>query len=86
VSLAGPYKDQDRYTDAEPLNKRALSIREKALGPGHINVAATLNNLADLYDLQGRYCEMEGLYRQQTRRTHQIMPAVRARLIALEEV
>jgi len=34
---------------AEPLYTRALSIREKALGPEHANVATGLNNLAGLY-------------------------------------
>ena len=40
---------------AEPLYKRALAIREKILGPAHPHVAASLNNLAALYGLQGRY-------------------------------
>ncbi len=35
--------------DAEPLYKRALAIWEKALGPEHPHVAASLNNLAELY-------------------------------------
>ena len=30
---------------AEPLHERALSIREKALGPEHAPVAQSLNNL-----------------------------------------
>ena len=40
------YKDQGRYADAEPLYKRSLAIREKALGPDHPDVATSLNNLA----------------------------------------
>ncbi len=35
--------------DAEPLYKRALAMLEKALGPEHPHVAASLNNLAELY-------------------------------------
>ena len=31
--------------------------REKALGPDHPNVGTALNNLALLYDHQGRYAE-----------------------------
>ena len=55
--------DQGRYAEAEPLYKRALAIREKALGPDHPDVAG-LNNLAELYDKQGRYAEAEPLYKR----------------------
>ena len=33
------YQAQGRYADAEPLYKRSLAIREKALGPDHPDVA-----------------------------------------------
>ena len=49
---------------AEPLLKRGLAIREKALGPEHPNTATSLNNLALLYDRQGRYKEAEPLYQR----------------------
>ena len=49
---------------AEPLLKRGLAIREKALGPEHPNTAQSLNNLAALYDRQGRYEEAEPLYQR----------------------
>ena len=45
--------------DAEPLYKRALAIWEKALGPEHPHVAASLNNLAELYRAQGKHTEAE---------------------------
>src|SRR3712207_811620 len=35
-----------RYAETEPLLRRALSMREKALGPDDPNVAQSLNNLA----------------------------------------
>ena len=38
-NLAVLYSDQGRYAEAEPLYKRALAIREKALGPDHPDVA-----------------------------------------------
>ena len=38
-NLAHLYRAQGRYADAEPLYKRALAIREKALGPDHPDVA-----------------------------------------------
>ena len=55
---------QGRYAEAEPLYKRALAIREKALGPDHPDVGTSLNNLAVLYQAQGRYAEAEPLYKR----------------------
>ena len=63
-NLAERYKEEGRYADAEPLYKRALAIREKALGPDHPDVAQSLNNLADLYTAQGRYTDAEPLYKR----------------------
>jgi len=48
-NLAGLYAEQGKYAESEPLYKRALEIREKALGPDHPNVATFLLNLAELY-------------------------------------
>ena len=58
------YYKQDRYSEAEPLNKRSLAIREKALGPDHPAVGTSLNNLAALYFKQGRYADAEPLFRR----------------------
>jgi tetratricopeptide (TPR) repeat protein len=52
------------FAEAEPLFKRALAIREKALGPDHRWVATSLNNLAELYRAQGRYAEAEPLHKR----------------------
>ena len=49
---------------AEPLYKRALAIREKALGPDHPEVATSLSNLGTLYGSQGQYNQAEPLYRR----------------------
>src|SRR6266540_5863115 len=54
--------DQGRYDEAEPLLKRALAIREKALGAGHLDTAQSLNNLARLYYEQGKYAESSHEY------------------------
>ncbi|MCH6578498.1 MAG: CHAT domain-containing protein, partial [Proteobacteria bacterium] len=51
------YHRQGKYAEAEPLHKRALAIREKALGPEHPDVATSLNNLAELYKAQDKYAE-----------------------------
>ena len=63
-NLAVLYDEQGRYAEAEPLYKRALAIREKALGPDHPDVATSLNNLALLYDDQGRYADAEPLFKR----------------------
>jgi tetratricopeptide (TPR) repeat protein len=63
-NLAGLYSGQGRQADAEPLYKRALAIRERALGPDHPDVAQSLNHLADLYSAQGRHAEAEPLYKR----------------------
>jgi CHAT domain-containing protein/uncharacterized protein HemY len=46
-----------RYSEAEPLYKQSLAIRQKVLGPNHFEVAASLNSLVLLYGKQGRYSE-----------------------------
>src|ERR1700719_1285427 len=46
ASLANVYFLQGKYAEAEGLYKRALAIREQALGANHPDVAQTLNNLA----------------------------------------
>jgi len=61
-NLANLYQSQGKYEQAEPLNIRALSIREKALGGDHCDTAASLNNLAELYKLQGKYEQAEPLF------------------------
>ena len=50
--------------EAEPLYERSLAIDEKVLGPAHPDVATSLNNLAGLYQAQGKYAEAEPLYRR----------------------
>ncbi len=58
------YHRQGKYAEAEPLYKRSLAIREKALGPKHPDVATSLNNLELLYQVQGKYAEAEPLYKR----------------------
>jgi tetratricopeptide (TPR) repeat protein len=56
--------DAGQYQTAVGPLVEALAIREKALGPDHRDVAASLNNLAELYRAQGRYGEAEPLYQR----------------------
>ena len=53
-----------RYSEAIPLAQRSLAFREKALGPDHPNVAASLELLATLYEAQGYYADAEPLYKR----------------------
>jgi tetratricopeptide (TPR) repeat protein len=48
------YFSTGRFVEAERLYKRALSISEKALKPGHPDMATLLNNLVVLYNTQGK--------------------------------
>ena len=54
-------RDRARYSEAEPLFRRALRIREQQLGSEHPQVADTLNKLAELCHEQGKYAEAEPL-------------------------
>ncbi|NEP51464.1 MAG: tetratricopeptide repeat protein, partial [Moorea sp. SIO3C2] len=55
---------QGKYSEAIPLAKKALGIRQQVLGEEHHSVATSLQNLALLYFRQGRYQEAEPLYQQ----------------------
>ncbi len=61
-NLAGLYRAQGRYGEAEPLLQRALAAREKVLGAEHPDTLGSVNCLAALYESQGRYGEAEPLY------------------------
>ncbi|MEG4114145.1 MULTISPECIES: CHAT domain-containing tetratricopeptide repeat protein, partial [unclassified Microcoleus] len=49
---------------AEPLYQRSLTIREKLFGSEHPDVAASLNNLAEMYRQMGNYAQAEPLYQR----------------------
>ncbi|HYI63792.1 MAG TPA: tetratricopeptide repeat protein [Allosphingosinicella sp.] len=53
-----------RYSEAEPLFRRALAIDEASHGPNHTRTAARLNNLAELLQDTNRLTEAEPLYRR----------------------
>ncbi|MBI3373933.1 MAG: tetratricopeptide repeat protein [Betaproteobacteria bacterium] len=58
------YERQGRYSEAEPLVRRALRLIENALGPGHEAVANELTSLAGICWVQRRYAEAEKLYQR----------------------
>lgn len=53
---------KQEYSEAEPFYKRALAIRQEALGTRHKSVGSGLTNLAVVYRRLGRYAEAEPLY------------------------
>jgi tetratricopeptide (TPR) repeat protein len=53
-NLAEVYKEQGKFTEAEPLFKRALEMMENSLGPDHPHILPILENLSDLYMKTGR--------------------------------
>ena len=48
-NLAIVYETQGKYAEPRGCIKRALAIREKALGADHPDVAQSLHNLANVY-------------------------------------
>ncbi len=54
----------DRAAEAVPLARRALALREKALGPDHLAVGQAANNLAYLLKATGDLSGAEALYRR----------------------
>ena len=59
--MARVYQKQGNYREAEGFYKRALAIREKALGQSHPGLNPFLNNLADVYQSLRKYGEAEEL-------------------------
>lgn len=58
------YLSTSRYSEAEPLMRRALAINEKAFGSDHPTIAIRLNNLAQLLSDTNRLDEAEPLMRR----------------------
>ncbi len=56
--------DNGLYPAAEPLLRRALRARERALGPEHPNALTSVNNLAELLGNKGDYAGAEPLLRR----------------------
>ncbi len=55
LNSAGHYlRERARYCEAEPLYVHTLAICEEQFGVSHLYTAISLNNLADLYQSQGK--------------------------------
>jgi CHAT domain-containing protein len=57
-------REAGQYREAQQLAERALVLWEQALGPEHLEVAKSLNNLAILYWFRGNYAEAEPLHKR----------------------
>jgi hypothetical protein len=71
---ATQHYQQRRFADAEQLLRQALAIRQKALPPGHPDLALSLNNLAATLRGQGKSAEAERLGRQAVAIWHKALP------------
>src|SRR5262249_10409797 len=60
MSLASLYASQARYREAEPFYLRLVALH--TLGPQHPDLAMYLNNLGEIYRLQGKGLEAERQY------------------------
>ena len=63
-SLGDIYRSQGKYAEAEPLLRRVLANKEKTLGPDHLDVATSANDLALLYNCEEKYADAAPLYKK----------------------
>lgn len=52
---------QGKFEEAERLCLRSIDLKEKTVGPDHPSTAASLNNLAELFQTQARTLITSGL-------------------------
>jgi len=76
VGLSRFYEGQGLYTQAEPWYKQCLSAAQTRFGEIHIDVATSLNNLAEIHRFLGRYREAELLYLQALEMSKQLLGEV----------
>ena len=55
---------QGDYDRAVVVALKALNLAEEYVGPDHLDVATSLNNLACIYQAQGQYAKTEPLLRR----------------------
>ncbi|BAZ41659.1 hypothetical protein NIES4101_76260 [Calothrix sp. NIES-4101] len=70
---------------AEPLYLQALELRQRLLGDNHLLVATSFNNLAYLYNSQGKYDQAEPLYLQALTILERILGANHPNTVAVRE-
>jgi hypothetical protein len=50
---------QEKFKEGEKYLRRALAVKEKALKPGNLSIAHTMDNLVAALDGQGQHSEAE---------------------------
>jgi len=73
-NLASLYKGQDRYRDVERMYRNALQWRQKNLPDSSIEVAYSLNNLAEVLRIEGRQWEAGHLLQASVQALQQFHP------------
>jgi hypothetical protein len=58
-NLAGDYRLQGKYAQAEELDSKTLEIRRRVLGPEHPDTLDTISDIAAMYQRQGNYALAE---------------------------
>jgi tetratricopeptide (TPR) repeat protein len=66
-NIGGLEHARGRFARAEAPQRRGLSLRERALGPNHVDVAADAAALAAILDGRKKYDEARALYRRALR-------------------
>ena len=72
-TMGDVYRKLGLYSPAEDLLEKALRIRKRKLGEGHLDTLAAMNDLAILYKHQGRYVEAERLYLDTIERRRRVL-------------
>ncbi len=63
-TLGTVYASFGQYDQAKPPLRRALDMRRRLLGDEHVDVAASLNNVAIVLHAKGEFAAAEPLYRE----------------------
>src|SRR5437870_10653498 len=58
---------QGKYGEATLLAQKSVELAKSAFGADDLRLATSMNNLALLYDKQGKYSDAESLYKQALR-------------------
>jgi serine/threonine protein kinase len=58
------YAFKGKWAEAEPLFRRALSIREKTFGQNNLDTVFSMADLAGCWETQGKYAEAVELYKR----------------------
>jgi tetratricopeptide (TPR) repeat protein len=73
-NLGALYKRLNRFAEAEQMYTRALDLRRKRLPSLRPEIADSMNNLAEVYRLEGRYWEARNLIKAAVRALEQADP------------